>query len=31
LFQPIAGAIDAENFLKALKVVKEEFDSINTK
>ncbi|EDZ61757.1 putative thioredoxin [Sulfurimonas gotlandica GD1] len=27
MFQPIMGAIDAENFLKALAVVKEEFDS----
>jgi thioredoxin-related protein len=27
MFQPIMGAIDAENFLKALAVVKEEFDN----
>lgn len=26
LFQPIAGAIDAQNFLHALKIVKETFD-----
>ena len=28
MFQPIMGAIDAENFLNALKVVKKEFDEI---
>ncbi|WP_373034859.1 thioredoxin family protein [Sulfurimonas sp.] len=26
MFQPIMGAIDAENFLNALKIVKKEFD-----
>ena len=26
MFQPIMGAIDAENFLKALSIVKDEFD-----
>ncbi len=26
MFQPLAGAIDAENFLKALAIVKTEFD-----
>lgn len=26
MFQPIMGAVDAENFLKALAIVKEEFD-----
>ncbi|MDQ7044307.1 MAG: thioredoxin family protein [Sulfurimonas sp.] len=26
LFKPLAGAIDAENFLKALAIVKKEFD-----
>ncbi|MBU0720090.1 thioredoxin family protein [bacterium] len=27
MFQPLMGAVDAENFLKALAIVKEEFDS----
>lgn len=31
LFQPLAGAIDAENFLKALEVVKKEFDNLSGK
>jgi len=26
MFQPIMGAVDAENFLKALAIVKDEFD-----
>ena len=26
MFQPIMGAVDAENFLKAMAIVKEEFD-----
>lgn len=26
MFQPLMGAMDAENFLKALNIVKEEFD-----
>lgn len=29
MFQPIPGAIDAENFLNALAIVKEEFDNKN--
>ena len=29
MFQPIMGAVDAENFLKALAVVKEEFDNLS--
>jgi thioredoxin-related protein len=28
LFQPIMGAVDAENFLRALAIVKEEFDTL---
>jgi thioredoxin-related protein len=27
MFQPLMGAVDAENFLKALAIVKEEFDN----
>ena len=30
MFQPVMGAIDAENFLKALAIVKEEFDTLQT-
>lgn len=29
MFQPVMGAIDAENFLKALAIVKEEFDNLS--
>lgn len=28
MFQPLMGAVDAENFLKALAIVKEEFDTM---
>ena len=28
LFQPIMGAVDAENFLRALAIVKQEFDTL---
>jgi len=28
MFQPIMGAVDAENFLKAIEIVKEEFNNI---
>ena len=31
LFQPLVGAVDAENFLKALAIVKTEFDSMGAK
>ena len=31
LFQPLVGAVDAENFLKALAIVKEDFDKISGK
>lgn len=31
MFQPLMGAIDANNFLNALKIVKEEFDTMQTK
>ncbi len=31
IFQPLMGAIDANNFLNALKIVKEEFDTMQTK
>jgi thioredoxin-related protein len=30
MFQPLMGAVDAENFLKALAIVKEEFDTMKT-
>lgn len=28
MFQPLMGAVDAENFLKAIAIVKEEFDTM---
>ena len=31
MFQPIMGAVDAQNFLKALHIVKTEFDKYNKK
>lgn len=31
LFQPLMGAVDANNFLNALNIVKEEFDTIQNK
>jgi len=31
MFQPLMGAVDANNFLNALKIVKEEFDRAQTK
>ncbi|MBU1927555.1 DUF255 domain-containing protein [bacterium] len=30
MFQPLMGAVDAQNFLKALAIVKEEFDTMKT-
>lgn len=31
LFQPLVGAVDAENFLKALEIVKKDFDNTSGK
>ncbi len=31
MYQPLMGAIDVNNFLKALKIVKEEFDTMQAK
>jgi thioredoxin-related protein len=31
LFQPLVGAVDAENFLKALAIVKKDFDAMEAK
>jgi len=31
MFQPLMGAVDAENFLKAIAIVKEEFDTLKGK
>ena len=31
MFQPLMGAVDAENFLKAVAIVKQEFNNLHKK